>query len=111
MSNAEKIKALQSQLDSLKKQEQYAGSKVAPKYVGKYFTCGGSYMHITKVENATKDNSVITVRANEFMIKPSGLDIDIDTVSTISTECLQEISEAEFKRVALIGASSKIEQL
>jgi hypothetical protein len=45
------------------------------------------------------------------MIKPSGLDIDIDTVSTISTECLQEISEAEFKRVALIGASSKIEQL
>ena len=113
MNNKTKIEQLQAEIDLLKKQEQdKLISKVAPKYVGKFFTCTSScYMHITEVKNASTDLSAISVLANEINIKPLGVSFDFNNYATVNTEYLQEITESEFKRIALIETSKIIEQL
>lgn len=113
MNNKTKISQLQAEIDLLKKQEQdELISKVAPKYVDKYFKYGsGSYIHITRVTHVTEGSPYTNVRANDISLTPSIVKISIDNAWTISDEYLQEITESEFKRIALLETSKMIEQL
>lgn len=112
MNNKEKIIELQTQINLLNKQERDERvSKVTPKYEGKFFKCSASYMHIIKIENASEDGSIISVRSNDIDINPFGIGFNLNRSATVNTEYIQEITEAEFKRITLLNTSNIIDQL